>query len=152
MFTYPVYKEIKDRLKHIAPVFRFHGQYNKGKDNISYKVPAIYIELPNNIQVQYNRKRKVGRGVIIKLHYISSAPYKHHDNDAMDNAYIEHESELKTIDKLMDGWEIKTEEGKLITEQFTQVNEVLISQVGENTVSVFSYKTDVYSDHLTDPD
>lgn len=152
MFTYPVYKELKDRLNDIAPVFRFHGQYNKGKDNTSYKVPAIYIELPTNIQVQYIRKRKIAKGAIIKVHYISSAPYKNHDNQIMDDAYMEHEAKLKAIDKLVDGWEMKTEAGKLITEQFTQTNEVLISQVGENTVSVLSYKTDIYSDHLTEPD
>ncbi|PZP41219.1 MAG: hypothetical protein DI598_18495, partial [Pseudopedobacter saltans] len=74
MFTYNVYKAIKDDLKDIAAVFWYIGQYTKGKTNTSYRVPAIYIEMPKDSTVRFwGGRKKVIKPAPIKIHYISNA-------------------------------------------------------------------------------
>jgi hypothetical protein len=76
MFTYKVYKAMKLRLNGLAPIFYFIGQYNKGKDNTSYKVPAIYIETPKNNDLKFlGKKILTAKDARFKVHFISNAPF-----------------------------------------------------------------------------
>src|SRR6266496_3912354 len=116
MNTFPIYKGIKQRLNSIAPCFYYLGQYLAGKDNTSYKVPAIYIEMPKYLPTTfYPGKLKAAKGALIKIHLINNAPYKHHDNIIQDSAIAAHENLLNSIDKLMSGWVLKGTDQKLFT-------------------------------------
>lgn len=150
MFFQPTYKALKDRLKTIAPVFKYIGQYQTGKDNISFTVPAIYIELPKPNTIQFLRKRAIAKGVQFKIHYISHAPFKNQDTAAQDLAIEQHEDKLKQIDRLVTGWSVKDGNGRLLTEQFVPVNGNMQNFLPQSVVSVIGYNTDVYSHHLID--
>jgi hypothetical protein len=148
MFYYPTYKAIKDRLKTIAPVFYYIGQYQKGKDNTSYVVPAIYIEMPKSNDIQFLRRRALAKGVQIKIHYINYAPFKNQDTAAQDAALQAHETKLKEIDLLMNGWAVLDGNGRVLTEQLVPVTGNMLNFMPQSVVSVIGYKTDVYSYHL----
>jgi hypothetical protein len=149
MFQYPIYKAIKARLGNTVPVFFYIGQYTKGKDNTSYKVPAIYIEMPKPTEIQFlSRKLVLAKGAVVKVHYISHAPFKSHDNTIQDSAIQAHENKVKEIDKLLNGWNATDANNKLLTEQLIPVNANMLNFSGENVASVIGYKTDMYSRHL----
>ncbi len=56
MNYFKVYKAIKSRLGSTVPVFFYTGQYQPGKEKTSYRVPAIYIELPKETPICFYGK------------------------------------------------------------------------------------------------
>lgn len=149
MFINTVYNKIKERLAPVgAPVFFYIGQYQPGNDNTSYKVPAIYIEMPADTPLVTTKKIMKSAGVMIKIHYISYAPFKNQSNDVQETAITDHETALKQIDNLLSGWNAK--QGTInITEQLLPRTSQLMKFQGMSLISVIGYKTDLYSLHQT---
>ncbi len=140
---------MKARLIGIAPVFIYLKQYVKGKDNTSYKVPAIYIELPDGTPISfYGRKLMTAMGAQFKVHYISYAPFKNHENPVQDSAIAAHETKVREIDTLINGWNAADQDGKIITQQLLPVNASLNNFMSDTLVSIITYQTEVYSRHL----
>lgn len=149
MFIYPIYKAIKTRLGPDVPVFFFIDQYKKGKDNTSYVVPAIYVEFPKDMRLDfYPRKLMTSKNVPIKIHYISHAPFKNHDNAIQEAAIAAHEDKLKDIDRLTNGWNVADIEGNKLTEQLIPGNASLLNFQDVYVISVITYPTEIYSRHL----
>lgn len=149
MNTFPIYRGIKQRLNSVAPCFYYIGQYLTGKDNTSYKVPAIYIEMPKNLNTTfYLGKIKAAKGAQVKIHLVSNAPYKNHDNTIQDKVIAAHENLLNSIDKLMTGWVLKGTDQKLLTQQFIPVAANIGNFSGMYIFSVLSYDTELYSRNL----
>lgn len=145
MFIYPAYKALKQQLNSIAPVFYFLGQYNKGKDNTSYIVPALYIEMPKNARVKYwGKGKRTLSPAEIKLHYITNAPYKNHDNSVQDAAISVHSAGLKAIDDIMSNLVLRKEDGSLLTQRF--INEVSdeMNYQDKKLFSILTYSTEIY--------
>lgn len=150
MLLYNVYKQIK---AHLAPLgihtFWYIGQYQQTKDNTSLVVPAIYIQMPSESQIDFVGKEvKVARKAPIIIHYISSAPFKGTDNAAQEAAIEAHEAVLAAIDKLLDGWNALDTNGQILTQQLTEIKSNTLQYVSRNMVSVVTYQTDIYSRHL----
>lgn len=159
MFVYPIYKAIKQRLNApeapqaspalLGNVFFYINQYLPGKDNTSYKVPALYIEMPKNSNLQfYGRKLLAAKNAPIKIHYISYAPFKNHDNAVQDSAIAAHENTLREIDLLLNGWNVTDANGRLLTQQLIPTNAAIMQYIGDNLISVITYTTEIYSRHL----
>lgn len=149
MNIFPIYKGIKLRLSSVAPCFYYLGQYLAGKDNTSYRVPAIYIEMPKYLTTTFNPgKIKVAKGAQVKIHLLTNAPYKNHDNVTQDSAIAAHENLLNEIDKLMTGFILKGTDQKLLTQQFTPVAANIGNFNGLHTFSILTYTTEFYSRHL----
>ena len=149
MLTYPIYKAMKLRLNGIAPIFYYMSQYQSGKDNTSYRVPAIYIETPKETALSfYGRRTQVAKDARFKIHYISDAPFKNHDNPVQDSAIAAHEEILKQIDTLITGWNLADTAGKLLTQQFLPVGASINNLVSTSIFSVIEYRTEVFSYHL----
>lgn len=148
MFLYPIYKAIKAHLGPSVPVFFFIGQYLKGTGNTNYVVPAIYIELPKDLLVNFYPKKVMATKAPIKIHYISHAPFKNHDNDAQDAQLEAHDQKMKDIDTLINGWNVTDENGHKLTEQMVLANASLLNFTEMNLISVLSYNTEIYSRHL----
>ena len=148
MFLYPIYKAIKTRLGPGVPVFFFVGQYRKGKENTSYVVPAIYIEMPKENPLNFYPKKLMATKGIIKIHYISYAPFKNHDNNTQDAAILAHNQKLRDIDTLINGWNVSDVESNKLTEQMISGNANLLNFEDMNLISVLSYNTEIYSRHL----
>jgi hypothetical protein len=82
MLLFSVYKQIKTRLANLGvKTFWYTGQYQVGKENQSLVVPAIYIQMPGESQIDFVGKQvKVAKKIPIIIHYISIAPFKGVDN------------------------------------------------------------------------
>ena len=152
MLFYPAYLAIKKRLtdNQAVPVYFYIGQYLPGKDNTSYVVPAIYIEFPKDNGIDFfPTKRVVSKGVDIKVHYISYAPFKNHDNATQEAALSQHNAQLVVIDKLLTGWNaVENGGGKIITQQLIPTASSLLNFMDKAVVSVITYRTEVCSNHL----
>lgn len=145
MFTYPAYKALKQQLNTIAPVFYFLGQYQKGKDNTSYVVPAIYIEMPKNAIVTYwGRGVKGIRPANINIHYISNAPYKNHDSDVQDSFLAQHDAALSQIDTVMRKLILKKADDSLMSERFLQIGSNEYNFIPQRVFSILNYSTELY--------
>ncbi|MDI3319142.1 hypothetical protein [Pinibacter soli] len=145
MFTYPIYKALKEQLKNIAPCFFFINQYLKSKDNTSYRVPAIYIELPKKCRVDsYAKGVKVLRKALVRVHIISYAPFKNADNSVQDGAIAEHQKLIANVQDLLDGKVVRNLNDELLTQQFIlkEANEMNYQEMC--VFSVFTYSTDIY--------
>lgn len=149
MDTHTIYKGIKARLSSIAPVFYFVGQYTRGRDNTSYKVPAIYIEMPKGMATTFFRKIETARKAAIKIHLIGNAPYKNHDSTIQDSAIIEHNNMMLEIDKLLTGWSLRDDQNRLLTQQLIPTNNNLCNFQGLHVFSIKTYTADLFSYHLT---
>lgn len=144
MFNFPLYKATKLRIKNIAQTFIYLRQYEVGKDNTSYKVPAIYVELPpNNSVATYKRKVRVAKKSTIRIHYISNAPFKNHDNTIQDSALAEHYNNLKAIDGLLQGWHAVSGDD-LLTQQWRLISTSEMRFLNNHVVTILSYSTDIY--------
>jgi len=146
MFTYTIYKELKQQLTPVAPCFFYINQYLKSKDNTSYKVPAIYIETPKNNKVdKFPRQVKVLLQAQFKIHYISYAPFKSSDNAVQDSAILAHQNALTAINERIEGLVLKDAQLRLLTQQFVikNVSEMNFEQMC--IYSVITYTTDVYN-------
>lgn len=155
MFLYPIYTAIKQRLTNPLllpgpiPIYFYIEQYHRGKDNTSYSIPAIYIELPKNNNIDfYPKKVMSAKDVIIKIHYISYAPFKNADNAQQETAIAQHEAALKQIDKLLNCWNVKDVNNQNLTEQLITDGCSLLNFMDKAVVSIINYKTEAYSRHL----
>jgi hypothetical protein len=149
MNTNPIYKAIKLRVGNVATTFRWLGQYLPGKDNTSYKVPAIYIEMPRDFNIDFfTGKIMVAKGVQVKIHVINNAPFKNHDPISQDTYIDEHEAMVAAVDNLVSGWNIADENGKLLTQQFVNVGASVNNMNGLHIYTVLTYVTEFYSRHL----
>lgn len=145
MNTFTIYKGIKQRLSSIAPCFYFLGQYLKGKDNTSYVVPAIYIEMPKNLNVAYYNKVRTNKEAQVKIHLVTNAVYKNHDTMVQDSAIAEHENKLNLINDAMTGWSLTNPNQKLLTNQFVPVFDNVGNFDGVKLYSVLTYTTEFYN-------
>ncbi|MGN6604547.1 MAG: hypothetical protein ACTHK8_18960 [Ginsengibacter sp.] len=148
MFFYPIYQAIKTRLGAAIPVFYYVGQYKPGKGNTSYRVPAIYVEMPNLNDINFYPKKLMSTKCQIKIHYLSYAPFKDHDDAAQVAAIEEHEQTLMDINSLLCDWNAVDGTGLKITEQFTPVQGSLLDFEDMCVISVLAYRTEVYNRHL----
>jgi hypothetical protein len=159
MLLYPVYKAIKQRLSAgINPplgdggVFYYIGQYLPGKENTSYKVPAIYIELPKDLAATFlPQKLMHAKDAIIKVHYVSYAPFKNHDNEFQEAAVEAHETKLNEIDALLHHWHVERPDGKPLTQQLLNRGGSFLKFQRMSLISVVNYKTEIYGHHLQSP-
>lgn len=148
MITFPVYIALKQLLTPVAKVFPYTGQYQKGKGNTSYLVPAIYIEMPKDSPVLYTRGRRIMKPAITKIHYISNAPYSQGGNTQ--EAYLEqHAVKVQQIDELLQGKTLKRMTGREVTGLLTQ--QLLLTSAAEgmyidgHVVTVLGYTTEMYA-------
>jgi hypothetical protein len=148
MNFYSIYKQIKQRLGEDIPVFFYVGQYLKGKDNTSYRVPAIYIEMPKLSNISYYGKVLAMKDSKVKIHVLHHAPFKNHENNTQDGAIELHDEKLKAIDKLLNGWNATDSTGNKITEQFITDGGEFMQFDGVTITSVLHYQTELYSRHL----
>ena len=145
MFTYPAYQALKQKLKAIAPVFYYIGQYTKGPDNTSYTVPAIYIEMPKASNVVY-----WGRGVrcikpaLVNIHIINNAPYKNHDNIIQDSAIAAHAKMIQDVEKEIQGLVLRKDDGRLLSQRFIQTGANEANFQNKHIFSVLSFTTEIY--------
>lgn len=148
MNTYAIYKAIKQRLTPVAPCFYYLGQYLSGKDNTSYKVPAIYIEMPKNLATTFlPRKLMVAEDAQVKIHLLTNAPFKNNDNVNQDAFIAEHQAKLDEIDRLLTGWAAKTG-AVLLTNQLIPIASNNNNFDGVKVFSVKTYSSEFYSRHL----
>jgi hypothetical protein len=154
MFLTPVYKAIKNRLTPAfadgtaIPVFFYISQYLPGKENTSYRVPAIYIDMPDDSKIEFlPRKIMHSKDALIKIHLVTYAPFKNHDDAVQDAAVLLHDSYLKQIDVLINGW-FAIEGGVNLTQQFLTKGGSFLQFKHMCLVSVLTYQTEIYSRHL----
>ncbi len=149
MFIYPVYNAIKQHLSSLEiPAFFYIGQYLPGKNNTSYLVPAIYIEMPKDVPVTVTNKITRSAVAQVKIHYISYAPFKAATTEVQETAIADHEEKLKAIDALMHQFVAMDGEENL-TEQFVAGNNNTLMQFqGMTLFSVLGYSTRFFSRHL----
>lgn len=127
------------------PVFWYTGQYQKGKDNVSYVAPAIYIEMPKNLKVDYfPRKLQVVKDAQIKIHIVSTAPYKSIDNAMQDAAVEKHMKLNEDVHALLNGFQIKDVNGQLLASQLININENSMNYIGSTAFTILTYKCEFY--------
>ena len=149
MILYPLYKAVKKQLEDTLGIqcFFFLKQYEPSKDNTSYKVPAIYIEMPNyrGVGVQYyGKKLKYVNNFEIKIHYISYAPFKNHTNSIQDTALLEHHNKLIAINNTLEGFQAKTPSGVLLSETMWTFETSELNFMANCVISVIGYKCTAY--------
>ncbi len=150
MLIYPLYKSIKLLLGTQIPVFFYLKQYEVSKDNTSYRVPAIYIEMPQNTPIDFWGKKLMGskKNVTIKIHYISHAPFKNHNTTVQDSAIAAHSAKLIAIDTLLNGIVLTDTDNKEISEELILTGTSEMKFLTNCIVSVLSYTTTIYTRHL----
>jgi len=157
MFFTPIYQQLKTRLSQLPviagavqiPMFFYIGQYLPGKENTSYKVPAIYFDFPDNSNIEFKPQKLMSSKLnIIKIHYISYAPFKNHDNEVQDAEVLAHDAMLKQIDLLLNGWHAVDANGLKLTEQFLTKGGSFLQYKRMCLVSVINYQTEIFSRHL----
>lgn len=140
MDIYSRYKKIKDKIGSICPTFYFTGQYLEGKGKVGYAVPAIYIEMPKALKIDYfPGKLQVAKEAQVKIHLLSNAPYSTADNTIQDTALQNHQAKLKQIHDLLSGTQFKDNNNKLIMSQF-----ILVADSGLNYNESFAYQVLTY--------
>jgi len=145
MFTYPAYKQLQQRLNTIAPAFYYIRQYQPGKGNINYVAPAIYIEMPKDSTRQYyGRGTRVIKNAIIKIHYISNAPYKSHVNSVQDAFLDQHNNALHQINALMEQTVLYKEDGSLLTQKILPQGSDELNFIDQKVYSILMYSTEIY--------
>ena len=117
MNTYAIYKLIKEELKSISAVFYYTGQYLRDKNKTVYKVPVIYIQMPVDIPIDYYGRIRCGRRAVIRLHYLSQAPFGSIENAVQDSAVNAHVTKVLEIINRINGAELKDEDERLICGQ-----------------------------------
>lgn len=145
MNTYQHYKGIKARLNSVAPVFYYLGQYLKGADQTSYKVPAIYIEMPKYLPIVYfNRVIKTSKNAQFKVHVINNAPFKGNDSSMQDSALQAHENLKKQVTDLLQGYILKDANSLLLTQQMIEVASSNLNYDGAHVYSIITYQCDFH--------
>jgi hypothetical protein len=148
MVLYPLYKSTKAMLETLGiQCFFFLRQYETSKENTSYKVPAIYIEMPNyrGVAVQYYGKRsKFVNNLEIKIHYISYAPFKNHTNSIQDTALQQHHNKLIEINNLLEGFRPMNANNELLAEGFWTAETSEMNFMASCIVSVITFKCTAY--------
>ena len=144
MKTFEVYKGLKTQLQSILPVFRFMGQYIPGKENISYIAPVIYIEMPKTMKVDYLPGGvKIARDSEIRVHLVTNAPFKSHDNSSQDTAITDHELKESDLMELLEGLKITNHQGNIIATSLIHSGSESMKYHATCAVSIFTYKTEI---------
>lgn len=143
MNTFIIYKGIKARLN-IAPAFYYLGQYLKSADNTSYKVPAIYIEMPKNLPIVYFNRIKASRNAQFKVHILNNAPFKGNDTTIQDSALQAHETLKQNVCNLLQGYVLKDEANLFLTQQMIEVNSNNLNYDGPHVYSILTFQCDFY--------
>lgn len=149
MLIHQTYTALKNILGTQIPVFYFINQYQKGQDNTSYKVPALYIQMPDSNNISFWGNHLVGaKNTQIKLHFISHAPFKNHHTAAQEAAIQAHVLKLITLDRLLNGTVLKNNNNIPITEELILTNTQELQFANNCIISVLTYNTTIYSRHL----
>lgn len=144
MKTYAVYKGIKSHLNAIATTFYYTGQYSKEKGNTSYLSPAIYVEMPKNLQVDYFPAGvKIARKAEIRIHCLSNAPFSGQDNTQQDAAIQTHDAILADIMETLEGLEVKDSSGRVIATGLIHTGSVPLSYRSMYGVSVLVFQCEL---------
>jgi len=118
MDTYAIYKLLKDYLKDIATVFYYTGQYTRDKNKTVYKVPAIYIQMPQGeMPIDNFGQIRFSKGAQIRIHYLSNAPHGTLENQVQDSAVKAHATKVLEIINRLSGSEHKDAAGRLVAGQ-----------------------------------
>ena len=150
MLLYPIYKLIKTQLTSVEPhIYYYRNQYIQSSDQSSYKVPAIFIEMPNPTTLDFfGRKLLAAKKAQIKIHYVSYAPFKSAESGLQDTLLLTHNNKLVDIDKALDGWNAVDSNSKILTQQFIPVATTELNFLPEKVYSIITYQTEIYSRHL----
>jgi len=149
MLAYPIYKAIKEQLKNIAPCFYYRNQYKESPDNTSFKVPAIFIEMPKSTTLNfYGKKLLAAQKAQITIHYVSYAPFKAVDNSLQDTLLAAHNGILIDINKALCGWNAIDADSKILTQQFIPIASDELNFIPEKVFSTITYQTEIYTRHL----
>ena len=139
------YKAIKQALVGVHPCFYFTGQYLSGKNNVGYAVPAIFIEMPKNLKIDYfPGKWQVAKNALIKIHLLTSAPYSSVDNAIQDSAVQSHQTKVNDLNNILSGMEIRGTNNKLLISQFILVNSNILNYTESFAYSVLTYQCEFY--------
>lgn len=144
MDTYAIYKLIKDQLKDIAAVFYYTGQYLRDKNKTVYKVPVIYVEMPEDIPINHFGRVRYGRQAAIRLHYLSQAPFGSLENQVQDSAVKAHAAKTLEIINTISGAELKDESGRLVAGQCIVTGIESVSYTETFALSVIRLNADLY--------
>ena len=145
------YKGIKDQLKGVAPVFWFNGQYKKTKQNISLRLPAIFIETKTQLSLVSFGRIYADKNFWIKIHLVTKAPFQAFDNTVQDNCLQNHETLLNQIRLIMEDLEIRDSNNALICSSMIADDPDLYNFQEDKCYSVLSYNCEAY-DYLHVPD
>lgn len=144
------YKAIKSALKAdtrlaAVPLLWYTGQYQRGKDNVSIIAPAIYIEMPKQLKIDYfPRKLQVAKDAVIKIHILSIAPYKSMDNPMQDAQIEKHNQFIAAVQSVLNGFTIKDSSNKVIASQFILQPENPMNYMGSCAFTILGYKSEFY--------
>lgn len=117
MNAYAIYQLIKAHITGIATVWYYTGQYAKDKNKTVYKVPALYIEMPASLPVVNQGQVRMSKQAVIKLHYLSQAPYGSIEVPVQDAAVKAHSDKVLELINLISGAELKDISGRLAAGQ-----------------------------------
>jgi hypothetical protein len=122
----------------------YTGQYLPGKANTSYKSPALYIELPRDLQVRfYPNLRKAATGTI-RIHYISPGPYQSHRPNAQALADAAHQAKLTQIGRLLTGYSPLDGQGRILCQQLIPGPHSAPIYQNNGIVSVIGFSAELY--------
>ncbi|MEN9447130.1 MAG: hypothetical protein RJA25_420 [Bacteroidota bacterium] len=160
MDTFDRYKRLKLRLQNGninnillnsigIPILWYNGQYQLGKDNVSILAPVIYIEMPTDMKIDYfPRGLQTVRNAHIKIHILSIAPYKSIDNQIQDHKIEQHQTLIDDVHNLLNGFEMKTDAGKVITSQLILQGIAPMKYRSSFVVTVLDYVCEFYKQEL----
>jgi len=142
----PVYRAIRARLRPIAPVYKYNGQYLPGKANTSYRVPAVYIEMPKPGNINYYPGGIKALKGIVTIHVITNAPFKNGEGDNGDNDADGHEELINEVKTLLDGWHAEVSGGvRILSQQLIPVNSELYTPISLHLISQIGYQSEFYA-------
>lgn len=146
MNTLPIYRAIRARLRPIAPVYKYHGQYLPGKGNTSYRVPAIYVEMPKPGTINYYPGGIQAIKGIVTIHVLTNAPFKNGEGDLSDANHDVHTALINQVKALLEGWHATVEGGvRILTQQLIPQNADLNTPEGLHLISKIGYHSEFYA-------
>ena len=143
MNTLVIYKAIKAQLT-AAPCFYFLGQYLKSADQTSYKVPALYVEMPKPSTVTYFGKIKAVKNAQFKIHVLNNAPWKGNDTTNQDTALAAHEALKQAVSTALQGVALKDSAGLYLTQQMIETGSENMQYDGPHVFSILTFQCDFY--------
>lgn len=143
MRVYSAFKALKARLQAKAPVFVYKGQYEKGKGNTSYVVPAIYIQMPGNFDIKHLPRAIYAQGQIA-VHVVTNAPHGTSPGQQAEANLEAHETLMVEVSALLDGFQAKDSNDKLLMSQLIVQPSTLVQVKDGIAFSVLRYNSEIY--------